>query len=97
MSFVVGGDATYGAWKYDGLKCLNCGYITDPLFVKKQGADAERGCSSASIKGVYAGHPSSSQYWAYPKPALNGGSLAVIAIALVRFTERAFDLQLFPL
>jgi hypothetical protein len=35
--------------------------------------------------------------WTYPKLVLNGGSLAVIAIALVWFTERAFDLRLFPL
>jgi hypothetical protein len=28
---------------------------------------------------------------------LTGGSLAVVAIALVWFTERAFDLPLFPL
>jgi hypothetical protein len=35
--------------------------------------------------------------WSYPKLVLTGGSLAVIAIALVWFTERAFDLQLLPL
>ncbi|WHZ26841.1 MAG: putative membrane protein [Nitrospira sp.] len=35
--------------------------------------------------------------WSYPKLVLTGGSLAVIAIALVWFTERAFDLQLFPI
>lgn len=35
--------------------------------------------------------------WSYPRLVLTGGSLAVIAIALVWFTERAFDLQLFPL
>lgn len=34
--------------------------------------------------------------WSYPKLVLTGGSLTVIAIALVWFTERAFDLQLFP-
>ncbi|WP_217490727.1 HupE/UreJ family protein [Candidatus Nitrospira nitrificans] len=32
--------------------------------------------------------------WSYPRLVLTGGSLAVIAIALVWFTERAFDLQL---
>ena len=37
------------------------------------------------------------QSWSYPRLVLTGGSLAVIAIALVWFTERAFDLQLFPL
>jgi hypothetical protein len=35
--------------------------------------------------------------WSYPRLVVTGGSLAVIAIALVWFTERAFDLQLFPL
>ena len=35
--------------------------------------------------------------WSYPRLVLTGGSLAVIAIALVWFTERAFDLRLFPL
>lgn len=33
--------------------------------------------------------------WTYPRLVLTGGSLAVIAIALVWFTERAFDLELF--
>lgn len=35
--------------------------------------------------------------WSYPKLVLTGGSLAVITIALVWFTERCFDLQLLPL
>jgi hypothetical protein len=35
--------------------------------------------------------------WSYPRLVLTGGSLAVIVIALVWFTERAFDLQLFLL
>ncbi|UVT15375.1 MAG: HupE/UreJ family protein [Nitrospira sp.] len=35
--------------------------------------------------------------WSYPRLVLIGGSWAVIAIALVWFTERVFDLQLFPL
>lgn len=34
--------------------------------------------------------------WSYPRLVLTGGSLAVIAIALVWFTERAFELQLLP-
>jgi len=37
------------------------------------------------------------RFWSYPRLVLTGGSLAVIAVALVWFTERAFDLQLFPL
>jgi hypothetical protein len=35
--------------------------------------------------------------WSYPRLVVTGGSLAVIAIALVWFAERAFDLQLFSL
>lgn len=35
--------------------------------------------------------------WSYPRLVLTGGSLAVIIIALIWFTERAFDLQMFPL
>ncbi|MDI3464850.1 MAG: putative membrane protein [Nitrospira sp.] len=35
--------------------------------------------------------------WSYPRLVLTGGSLAVIAIALVWFTERVFDLELFSL
>jgi hypothetical protein len=34
--------------------------------------------------------------WSYSRLVLTGGSLAVIVVALVWFTERAFDLQLFP-
>lgn len=32
----VGSDDAYGVWKYDGLKCLNCGHITDPLLKKNR-------------------------------------------------------------
>ena len=35
--------------------------------------------------------------WSYPRLVLTGGSLAVIVIALVWFSERAFDLRLTPL
>jgi hypothetical protein len=34
--------------------------------------------------------------WSYPRLILTGGSMTVIAIALIWFTERAFDLQLLP-
>jgi hypothetical protein len=37
------------------------------------------------------------QSWCYPRLVLTGSSLAVIAIALVWFTKRAFDLQLLPI
>lgn len=32
----VGSDDVVGAWEYDGLKCLNCGHITDPLLKKNR-------------------------------------------------------------
>lgn len=35
--------------------------------------------------------------WSYPRLVLTGGSVAVIVIALIWFTERAFDFRLFPL
>ena len=31
----VGSDDAGRAWEYDGLKCVNCGHITDPLLKKK--------------------------------------------------------------
>ncbi|MDR4467418.1 MAG: HupE/UreJ family protein [Nitrospira sp.] len=34
--------------------------------------------------------------WSYPRLVLTGGSLAVIAIALVWFAERTFEVQVFP-
>ena len=36
----AGGDDTCGAWEYDGWKCLNCGHVTDPLFMKNRGIHA---------------------------------------------------------
>jgi hypothetical protein len=35
--------------------------------------------------------------WSYPRLVLTGGSLVVIAIALIWFTERAFNVRLFPI
>ena len=32
----VGGDDVIGAWEYDGWNCLNCGHVTDPLFMKNR-------------------------------------------------------------
>lgn len=37
----LGGDDIVGAWAYDGLKCLNCGHITDPQFKKNRGRRAQ--------------------------------------------------------
>jgi hypothetical protein len=37
----VGGDDVVGAWAYDGLKCLNCGHITDPLLKKNRARRAQ--------------------------------------------------------
>ncbi|OQW56745.1 MAG: hypothetical protein A4S17_00100 [Proteobacteria bacterium HN_bin10] len=32
----VGSDDAGRAWEYDGLKCVNCGHITDPLLEKNR-------------------------------------------------------------
>ena len=37
----VGGDDVVGAWEYDGLKCVNCGHITDPLLKKNRELQAQ--------------------------------------------------------
>lgn len=34
--FVGGDDDAIGAWEYAGWKCLNCGHVTDPLFMKNR-------------------------------------------------------------
>ena len=31
-----GGETATGAWAYTGWKCLNCGYVTDPLILKNR-------------------------------------------------------------
>jgi len=31
-----GGIIATEAWEYDGWKCLNCGYVTDPLIAKNK-------------------------------------------------------------
>lgn len=41
VSFSGGVTAT-GAWEYAGSKCLNCGYITDPLILKNRAAQSQR-------------------------------------------------------
>jgi hypothetical protein len=38
----VGGDDEIGAWEYAGWKCLNCGHVTDPLFMKNKEVCARR-------------------------------------------------------
>ena len=35
VSFSGGLFAT-GAWEYDGWKCMNCGFVTDPLIEKNK-------------------------------------------------------------
>ena len=38
----VGGDDEIGVWEYAGWKCLNCGHVTDPLFMKNRDTHAQR-------------------------------------------------------
>lgn len=50
MSF-VGGDEGIGGWEYDGLKCLNCGHITDPLFMRNRAGLAQHQAGRQSVLG----------------------------------------------
>ncbi len=50
----TGGDDARAAWEYDGWKCMNCGYITDPLSVKNRAAQARRGNAYLSADGRMA-------------------------------------------
>lgn len=47
----VGGDDARGAWEYDGLKCLNCGHVTDPLLMKNRGILAQGGTAHQPVPG----------------------------------------------
>jgi hypothetical protein len=53
MSF-VGGDEALGAWQYDGLKCLNCGHITDPLFMRNRALPAQNQSTPHAVRGPMA-------------------------------------------
>lgn len=44
----VGGDDVVGSWEFDGLKCLNCGHITDPLLKKNRARLAQNDASHYS-------------------------------------------------
>ena len=37
-----GGETATGAWAYTGWKCLNCGYVTDPLILRNTVAQFQR-------------------------------------------------------
>lgn len=50
----VGGDDARGAWEYDGLKCLNCGHITDPLFMKNRKLSAQGVAGHQPTPGLVA-------------------------------------------
>ncbi|MBA5866818.1 MAG: hypothetical protein GDA67_09025 [Nitrospira sp. CR1.3] len=51
VSFFGGVTAT-GAWEYDGWKCLNCGYVTDPLILKNRTARSQRMSRRDSIRSA---------------------------------------------
>lgn len=62
----VGGDDVVGAWEYDGLKCLNCGHITDPLLKKNRELSAQNDAtyhsgSNRGMKPCLGTSPSESQ------------------------------------
>ena len=48
VSFSGGVTATE-AWEYDGSKCLNCGYVTDPLILRNRVAQSQRTSRRAPI------------------------------------------------
>jgi hypothetical protein len=59
-SFFSGGTTALGAWEYDGRKCVNCGYITDPLILRNrvaryQRADGRNQTAGASRRIVTGG------------------------------------------
>jgi hypothetical protein len=37
-----GGETATGAWAYTGWKCVNCGYVADPLILKNRIAQSQR-------------------------------------------------------
>jgi hypothetical protein len=41
-AYFSGGLTAIEAWEYDGRKCLNCGYITDPLILRNKVAQYQR-------------------------------------------------------
>jgi hypothetical protein len=53
MSF-VGGDEALGAWEYDGVKCLNCGHIADPLSMRNRALSAQDASTPHSVFGRMA-------------------------------------------
>lgn len=44
-----GGVTAAGAWEYDGRKCLNCGYVTDPLIQRNRVAHSQHTSRRAPI------------------------------------------------
>lgn len=45
----VGGDDEIGVWEYAGWKCLNCGHVTDPLFLQNRQILARPGTIHQSV------------------------------------------------
>lgn len=43
-----GGVIATEAWEYDGWKCLNCGFISDPLIVKNKARQSQSNHKHAS-------------------------------------------------
>ena len=46
----VGGDDEIGVWEYAGWKCLNCGHVTDPFFLKNREVLARSGIVHQSAR-----------------------------------------------
>lgn len=51
--FFSGGIIATEAWEYGGWKCINCGYVTDPLIAKnkaRQSQDMQKLASQSHYK-----------------------------------------------
>jgi hypothetical protein len=54
-AYFSGGLTVIEAWEYDGRKCLNCGYITDPLILRNKVAQYQRSDRRKSTLGSSRG------------------------------------------
>lgn len=54
LASFAGGDDAQTVWEYQGSKCLNCGYVTDPLAAKNRTAQTRE----ATIRPLIRKKPS---------------------------------------
>jgi hypothetical protein len=56
-----GGVAAVEGWEYDGWKCLNCGYVGDPLILENRAAQCLRRSGHPSPYRTTGGTPVGAQ------------------------------------